>query len=415
MSVIRFENVSKIYHTGSGTYGTLRDEVASLFRKAVLGRSKDVSSNDNRKLWALRNVSFEVEKGESFGIVGPNGAGKSTILKLLAGITIPTYGHKQVLGRVAPLIELGAGFHPELTGRENVFINGSILGMKQDEIEKKFDSIVAFAELESFVDVPLKKFSSGMYARLAFSVAIHMEPDILLVDEVLAVGDWPFQAKCYERMEQFRKTGTTIVLVSHNLDVVRRICQKTMLLSKGEVKVSGQTAQVIDTYYELFSQDKIGYVSCETKAKAANIDNVELLNVSGKENRNFRSGDKALLRYYVTFEKELDSPEFGFFIKRPDQVCLVSTGSRDLGITLDKCKKGTRYRVEFSFEVNLLKGLYHIGVEVRDRNFRDYYDYIDRAITMMVQEEYAHGGFAHINPNCRLTSEAEERMEDKEF
>ncbi len=404
MSVIRFENVSKIYNIGPGSYGTLRDHVAVMFQRIVSRRPKPVSSDGNSRIWALKDVSFEVAKGESFGIIGPNGAGKSTILKLLAGITMPTHGRRQVSGRIAPLIELGAGFHPELTGRENVFINGTILGMKQSEIKNKFDSIIAFSELEQFVDVPLKKYSSGMYARLGFSIAIHTEPEILLVDEVLAVGDWPFQAKCFERMDRFCREGTTLVFVSHNMDVIKRMCPKTILLNKGGIEINGQTTQAIDTYYKLFSQDRINYVSGETKA--ASIDGVELLNASGKSNNTFRAGDMALLRYWVTFYEEAVAPEFGFFIKRPDQVCMVSTGSKDLGIAPEQCKKGSRYKIEFNFDVNLLKGIYHIGVEVRDRRFKDYYDYIDRAITIMVQEDYAHGGYTHLNPRCRLTPEA---------
>jgi len=242
-SVVRFSHVYKRYKLNSGRV-TLRDTIAGLLHPTN-GRGC-VEADD--AFWALRDVSFEVEKGEVFGIIGPNGAGKSTILKLLARVTRPTHGEVAVDGRFAALIELGAGFHPDLTGRENVYLNGSILGLSIAEIERRFDSIVAFSEIGSFIDVPVKRYSSGMYLRLAFSIALHVEPDVLLTDEILAVGDLAFQQKCYVKFSEFVAEGRTVVIVTHSLDVVSRLCRRALLLNKGEVVTQGPVDEVIARY-----------------------------------------------------------------------------------------------------------------------------------------------------------------------
>lgn len=198
--------------------------------------------------WALHNIDLTIKAGESVGIMGPNGSGKSTLLKLIAGVTTPTRGTINVTGRVAPMIELGAGFHPELTGRENVYLNGVILGMSRAEVEDKFAEIVDFAELADFIDVPVKHYSSGMYLRLAFSVAIHTNPDILLVDEILAVGDDKFRAKCLKRVRDFQAAGKAIVMVSHSMDQIRDYCDRAILLDKGSLVISNKPAIVIARY-----------------------------------------------------------------------------------------------------------------------------------------------------------------------
>jgi ABC-type polysaccharide/polyol phosphate transport system ATPase subunit len=204
--------------------------------------------NGRTDFWALRDVSFEVLTGESLGIIGHNGAGKSTILKLLSNITSPTSGEIVINGRLSALIEVGSGFHPELTGRENIFLNGSILGMSRREIQSKFDQIVEFAGVEQFVDMPVKRFSSGMYVRLGFSIAAHLDPDILLLDEVLAVGDASFQAKCLERVRNLKNSGVTIVFISHDLAAVEKICDRAILMEKGEIRCMGSTHEVIHAY-----------------------------------------------------------------------------------------------------------------------------------------------------------------------
>jgi len=234
-----FENVSKRYRLGA--LGTLRSTLASLTSR---------SGDGTREFWALKDVSFRVEPGESLGLIGPNGAGKTTTLKLLSNITQPTSGRIEVSGRMSSLIELGAGFHPELSGRDNVFLNGAILGLKRREIQRKLDAIIAFSELERFIDTPVKRYSSGMYVRLGFAVAAHVEPDILLVDEVLAVGDSAFRQKCMARMESLRSGGTTLVFVSHNMYQVRRLCSRAVLLLQGKAAFLGPTDEAISVYEE---------------------------------------------------------------------------------------------------------------------------------------------------------------------
>ncbi|MEK7607410.1 MAG: ABC transporter ATP-binding protein [Patescibacteria group bacterium] len=241
--IIKVKNVGKKYSIRhfQGGYVALRDVIMTIIKSPLCFLKKKVKNitgiGTKEEFWALRGVSFEVKAGEIIGVIGKNGAGKSTILKILTGITPPTTGEIVMHGKVASLLEVGTGFHPELTGRENIFLNGAILGMKKSEIAKNFDSIVEFAETEKFLDTPVKFYSSGMYVRLAFSVAAHMEPDILLVDEVLAVGDAEFQKKCLGKMEEVtKKRGRTILFVSHNMTAIEKICNRCILIEKGQIK-----------------------------------------------------------------------------------------------------------------------------------------------------------------------------------
>jgi len=249
--VVEVENLGKLYHIGKvqERYMTLRDTIATAFMKpSKLFRSFQLTHQDGETLWALKDVSFNVRSGEVVGIVGRNGAGKSTLLKILSRITEPTNGRVVIRGRVGSLLEVGTGFHPELTGRENIYLNGAILGMKRREIDCKFDEIVSFAEIEKFIDTPIKHYSSGMYVRLAFAVAAHLEPEILLVDEVLAVGDSAFQKKCLGRMEDAAREGRTVLFVSHNIQAVRTLCSKGILLDQGKISLEGTPSQIIDYY-----------------------------------------------------------------------------------------------------------------------------------------------------------------------
>jgi len=247
---IRVEKLSKSYRIGEvrPRYKTIRDSLSSLatapFRRFGRRRSEETL------MWALRDVSFDVRQGEVIGVIGRNGAGKSTLLKILSRITQPTRGFAEIRGRIGSLLEVGTGFHPELTGRENVFLNGAILGMRRFEIQAKFDEIVAFAEVAKFIDTPVKHYSSGMYLRLAFAVAAHLEPDILLVDEVLAVGDVLFQKKCLGKMEDVARAGRTVLFVSHNMGAVRSLCTKGLFLENGAVLQSGDVGKCIETYFK---------------------------------------------------------------------------------------------------------------------------------------------------------------------
>jgi lipopolysaccharide transport system ATP-binding protein len=245
---IRCENLSKQYRIGSPErYKTLRDTISST-ALAPFRRFKNNSQNGNGHIWALRDVSCEIKRGEVVGIIGLNGAGKSTLLKILSRITTPTRGKAEIHGRVGSLLEVGTGFHSELTGRENIFLNGAILGMRKVEIDRKFDEIVAFAEVEKFLDTPVKRYSSGMYVRLAFAVAAHLEPEILIVDEVLAVGDASFQKKSIARMGTAAAGGRSILFVSHNLAAINALCTRCLLLDRGSVVLSGSPGEVTSQY-----------------------------------------------------------------------------------------------------------------------------------------------------------------------
>lgn len=251
-TVIHTEQLSKEYTRGRvATSGLLRDSLANLFRSSL-------SRGQEEKFWALRSVSFEVHEGEVLGLIGRNGSGKTTLLKILSRITRPTSGWAEIHGRVGSLLEVGTGFHPELTGRENTYLSGAILGMGKSEITRKFDEIVAFAELEKFIDTPVKHYSSGMYVRLAFAVAAHLEPEILLVDEVLAVGDINFQKKCLGKMGDVAKAGRTIILVSHQLNQIRRLCQRVVWIDGGSVRQDGPTTDVVGAYETDMSAPGVG-------------------------------------------------------------------------------------------------------------------------------------------------------------
>jgi lipopolysaccharide transport system ATP-binding protein len=251
MVAIRVDGLGKAYRLGQGDqryhYRTLRESLVETvtrpFRRAHRGGSPGAE-----EFWALKDVSFQVQPGEVVGIIGRNGAGKSTLLKILSRITRPTTGRAEIDGRVGSLLEVGTGFHPELTGRENVYLNGSILGMSRKEISRKFDEIVAFAEVEKFLDTPVKRYSSGMYVRLAFAVAAHLEPEILLIDEVLAVGDAQFQKKCLGKMEMAANSGRTVFFVSHQMSAVQRLCTTALLLNRGRLEAIGDTRSIIARY-----------------------------------------------------------------------------------------------------------------------------------------------------------------------
>lgn len=261
-TVIKVENLAKKYKLGQVHTNLLSEKLGNYLRALVSHKTNGTNSTDikgsshinSAEFYALDNISFEIKQGEVVGIIGGNGAGKSTLLKILSRITEPTAGQAEILGRVGSLLEVGTGFHPELTGRENIFLNGAILGMSKAEIRKKFDEIVAFAEIEKFLDTPVKRYSSGMYVRLAFAVAAHLEPEILIVDEVLAVGDVQFQKKCLGKMGDVAKEGRTVLLVSHNMAAISRLCPKALLLVDGKIKCNGLTRDVIDAYNKEWSK-----------------------------------------------------------------------------------------------------------------------------------------------------------------
>lgn len=312
---IRVSAVSKQYRLGAvqDGYATFRDalaETASALLRPFRFLARPVSSHEahqERTFWALQDVSFEVQHGEVLGVIGRNGSGKSTLLKILSRITEPSRGYAEIQGRVGSLLEVGTGFHPELTGRENIYLNGAILGMGRAEIRRKFDEIVAFSEIERFADTPVKHYSSGMYLRLAFAVAAHLEPEILLMDEVLAVGDAAFQRKCLGKMGAVAREGRTVLFVSHNLAAIRELCSRAIWLDGGTLRGSGAVSDVSCRYLKSMTGEHFRYVARE---HGLSIESVVLKNHRGVQSQQFCPGDDLTV-------------EVGFHAERPLQNCYV--------------------------------------------------------------------------------------------
>ncbi len=331
-AAIRVENISKKYilrHQtgGRSRYVSLRDVLA---RRAKALFQKNPADASREEFWALKDVSFEIKQGEAVGIIGRNGAGKSTLLKILSRITKPTRGRIEIEGRVASLLEVGTGFHPELTGRENIFLNGAILGMHRAEIKGKFDEIVAFAEVEKFLDTPVKHFSSGMYMRLAFAVAAHLEQEILIVDEVLAVGDAAFQKKCLGKMNDVSQSGRTILFVSHNMEAITRLCSRCLYLVKGELKLQGETREVIRAYSE-HSKQLSGEIDLTPLPRRFEGNGAaQLLRLRSVQNRNtaawcYEYGTPLEFAVEFSVSRTLEEPEIGYAIFSITGTELVST------------------------------------------------------------------------------------------
>jgi len=351
-NVLEVQGIFKKFRRGE-LYDSLRDLVPALTRRLVhRERARDL---DQREFWALQDVSFSVQRGEAFGIIGGNGAGKSTILKLLTGIMRPTKGSIRVDGRISALIEVSAGFHPDLTGRENIYLNGAILGMKRDEIQRRFDAIVAFSGLEEFIDTPVKRYSSGMYARLGFSVAAHVDPDVLLVDEVLSVGDYLFQQKCIERMNTVLASGATIVFVSHNLQAVANLCRRSLLLERGTVQMVGPTAEVIPTYFQRGQQRAIDADSSILITRVTtHDDNGTCIQVA--------SGSKL----YITVEARARTcyNDMSVVIQIVDdhQYPLFDTCTQRLGAGPIALDRDQTLKCTFALDLSLAEGTFHVNV-----------------------------------------------------
>jgi len=324
---IRVEGLGKQYRIGKRErYRTLRDTLADAARapfrrlRSALGLRSAACPEGERTIWALQDVSFEIPRGEVVGVIGRNGAGKSTLLKVLSRITEPTAGRIEIKGRVGSLLEVGTGFHPELTGRENVFLNGAILGMRRTEITRKFDEIVAFAEIEKFIDTPVKHYSSGMYMRLAFSVSAHLDPEILVVDEVLAVGDAAFQKKCLGKMGDVAREGRTVLLVSHNLIAIRHLCSSALLFQSGRMVHSGEPASVLSRYQDAWVERsganlEIGvlYNAIPDASRPFQIVRIEMLDVEDRAKAQLFTWDYVKFRIY--YQARLSEPNFSVEIR----------------------------------------------------------------------------------------------------
>jgi lipopolysaccharide transport system ATP-binding protein len=372
-TVISVENLSKSYRLGQIGTGTFAHDL-NLWWAKVCGKPNpmlkigetDYGNRDGEDLWALKDVSFTVQQGEVLGIIGRNGAGKSTLLKILSRVTAPTSGTIKVKGRIASLLEVGTGFHPELTGRENIYLNGAILGMSRREIDRKFDEIVDFAEVEKFIDTPVKRYSSGMYVRLAFAVAAHLEPEILLVDEVLAVGDAEFQKKCLGKMGDVAQEGRTVLFVSHNMIAVQSLCDKGLLLDRGKNTFSGDIQEVISDYLRKSSSNENAFIDLSNHQgrRSGSIETLEKLTLynNNSESRYLSVGE------VTKFEISMDSKEVlypnvivGFGIYSLLGQLLITSKSNVQ--SLQKLSLQGKKRVCLIWdECLLIPGLYKLGV-----------------------------------------------------
>lgn len=354
------------------------------------GRRSPLETRHPSHFWALRDVSLAVQPGETVGLIGSNGAGKSTLLKLVSGVSAPTSGRVRVRGRIGALLELGAGFHPELSGRDNIYLNAALLGMGRVETRRKFDSIVAFSELENFIEMPVKHYSSGMFARLAFSVNIHVEPDLLLVDEVLAVGDQAFQRKCLERIDALRLQGVTVMFVSHALDTVRALCARAVWLERGRLLADGPTETVTRQYLDRASgvgagplAEASGQPESRWGSRRVEITRVRLLDDHGVECQAFNTGAALAIDLEYVAAEPVTGPVFGLAIHRFDGVHVCGPNTRFSGLDLGRVvgRGSVRYVIP---SLPLLDGLYQISVAVVNQTDTETFDFHDRAYPFRV-------------------------------
>jgi len=374
-TMIQAENIGKKYiitHQLHGKYTALRDVIvdkAKTLTRRFLSPSKTQQVNYSKEeFWALREISFDIKQGECIGIIGPNGAGKSTLLKILSRITEPTVGKVRINGSVGSLLEVGTGFHPELTGRENIFLNGAILGMSKRDIKEKFDEIVSFAEIEKFLDTPVKRYSSGMYVRLAFAVAAHLEPEILLIDEVLAVGDMAFQKKCLGKMDDIAKEGRTVLFVSHNMGAIRNLCVRAFWIESGKIKKIGPTYDIIRGYEkkQIKSYDTTSSIAIrdprEVKRSNFYFSRVEVLNTKGENSSIFKYQDNLILMVQLSgvFETDPYNVEFRIYKETGEFVCVGSSGAFH-GISFNRNTK--KIRIEIG-PLILTNGKYNISLNI---------------------------------------------------
>jgi ABC-type polysaccharide/polyol phosphate transport system ATPase subunit len=351
------------------------------------------------EFWALDDVSFEVEEGSTFGLVGENGSGKSTMLKCLAKILRPDRGAVSVDGKVSALLELGAGFHAELSGRENVFLNGSILGLSKRELEAKFDDIVEFAGLQRFIDMPVKNYSSGMYVRLGFSIAINVDPDVLLVDEVLAVGDEQFQRKCLERVADLREQGKTIVVVTHSLSTVRNLCDRAVWLDHGTVQAAGPAGEVADAYLGQVHSDSESDGSSEGGARWGSGDvrltAIELLGPDDLPTAHVRTGDTVTFRLHYDARKPVPHPVFGLAVFTLEGIQVTGPNTREAGVGVDHIEgRGT---VDLQVpRLLLLPGAYVVSAACTDETISHTFDHRHRALHFDVKPGTPHETFGGL-------------------
>ncbi len=362
------------------------------------------------ELWALKDISFNVRRGEAFGFIGSNGAGKSTLLKLISGISKPTEGTISVKGRVSALMELGAGFHHEFTGRDNIYMNCSILGMTKEEIEEKIDKIIEFSELGDFIDRPIKIYSTGMFMRLGFSVAINTDPEILLIDEILAVGDEYFQSKCYKKIKEFREQGKTVIFVSHSINTVRGLCDRVMWLDNGKMREIGDSVRVTEDYLNFqrarigrklggVVQDKSGEIPKITRqgTREAEITKVEFLNEREVPKEEFEFNETLIVRIYFKAHEDIETPNMGVSIWRNDGVLCYGSSSAKDETSLDVLKSGEEGYLDVIFpECPLMAGEYEVSVAIYCPKDLHPYDFHNRLYKLKVKSGRRDEGVCYI-------------------
>ena len=397
--VIKAENLGKKYTIGhqasNGRYLALRDVVMqnarSLWRTTtdLLRGQPIIQGDDLEEVWALKDLNFEIRRGEAVGIIGRNGAGKSTLLKILSRITEPSAGRVTIKGRVSSLLEVGTGFHPELTGRENIYLNGAILGMTRTEIKRKFDEIVDFSGVEKFLDTPVKRFSSGMYVRLAFAVAAHLEPEILLVDEVLAVGDAEFQKKCLGKMGNVAQEGRTVLFVSHNMAAIQNLCERAILLISGHICKDGSATSAIDKYLTPTNDNALSRDFTATSVERGGtgdvrFQSVDVISSSGQSVSSIVMGDGIRVRMEALAYSSTSAVEFGIGLYNLHGLRICGLNSNDLSAFTIKPRPGQRVFVECAIpKMNISQGVYYLNIMMRSQG-RSIVDYIERAVSFEV-------------------------------
>lgn len=387
--IIEIKNLSKEYTLFHKLpYYTLRDTVTNIVKKPLDVLRGKAGSHEREKFLALKDINFSIQQGERVGIIGRNGAGKSTLLKILSQITPPTTGEIVLRGRVASLLEVGTGFHPELTGRENVYLNGAILGMKQKEIAKKFDEIVAFAEIEKFLDTPVKRYSSGMYVRLAFAVAAHLEPEILIVDEVLAVGDAQFQKKCLGKMEEVGKSGRTVIFVSHNMGAINQLCGKCIFIKTGTIANIGETSNVISEYLLINSGEQSKVIFNANTIRTGNgfcvFDLAELRDAQNQNQNKFSIGNDIILIFKFKRIKPLPRGlRSGVEIISADGLPIANMVDQDSGFNINTFPDHNQISINMK-DMRLYPGKYSINLWLGDLSCDMTYDNIENALNFEI-------------------------------
>ena len=403
MNPVIVSNLWKRYQIGM-VHHSLRDAIPAWFKNGWRAQPGAPPTSEEGVFWALKDVSFEVAKGETLGIIGRNGAGKSTILKLLSGISKQTQGTLKIQGKLAALIEVGAGFHPDLTGRENVFLNGAIMGLKRQEIRALFEQIVEFAEIEQFIDTPVKRYSSGMYVRLGFAIAAHVNPDILLIDEVLAVGDLAFQQKCLQRIHELKRIGKTMIFISHNLSAVQRICDRIILLDAGKVIAEGDVAEVIAAYRDrVVAKERQGFAKARARqseqrgnGSGVRIEQVQVRNREGQATETLETGERMIVEVAYACDRRIERPTVTISIDRVDGVvCHIASTQRE-GVPIAPIEGAGVLSLVYP-AMDLLPNAYRISVELSEEGRTVPLDSRKHGGFFSITSDHAEGGAVHLD------------------